>query len=325
MQQIKVSEKGEFIRVDSAFRNWIKADGSTEFKPESGRYHLYVSYACPFASRCLLVRALKGLEETISLSVTSSIFRKTVEDPADTHHGWWFTPVEGEKDCIPDTNLGCETIRQLYEKCGDTLGKYSVPILFDKKTSRIVNNESSEIVRMFEKEFNEFAKYPELDLYPSHLTAEIDNVNSWVYEHINNGVYKCGFARSQEAYDTAVTALFDHLDKAEEILSKQRYIASPSVFTEADVRLFGTLVRFDPAYVTHFKCNKKRIADYPNLAGYVRDIYQMPQTANTVNMKHIKEHYYMSHKMINPYAIVPIGFDFDLNAPHNRDKLSYSS
>ncbi|XP_067946424.1 glutathionyl-hydroquinone reductase YqjG-like isoform X1 [Watersipora subatra] len=309
-----VDGKGAFQRLSSVYRNWVKADGSTRFAPESGRYHLYVSYACPWASRTLMLRSLKGLKKAISVDVVDWLM---------TEKGWSFNPeVAG---CTPDSVNGYSCLRQVYTEHGaeNFNGKVTVPVLYDKKNKEIVNNESSEIIRMLSAEFNEFCETEEqrkLDLYPEHLRAGIDGVNEWIYTSINNGVYRAGFAQTQEAYDKAVHELFNALDRAEEILSKTRYLTG-SEFTEADVRLFVTLIRFDMVYVQHFKCNRKRIIDYPSLWPYVRDIYQMPGVKETVNMEHIVKHYLKSHKHINPFGIVPINPILDFEEPHQRENI----
>eukprot|EP01134_Creolimax_fragrantissima_P005597 CFRG5597T1 len=311
---------GEFIRTDAGFRKWIKADGSTPFTPESNRYHLYVSYACPWASRCMAVCALKGLEKHISFSVVHPVWEETRPgDPEDDHRGWMFKLEEEFAGNIPDTLNNAKSIRDLYELANDTLHKYSVPVLWDKKTASIVSNESSEIIRMFNNEFNEICERPEIDLYPEALRKDIDSVNEWVYPMLNNGVYRSGFASKQEPYEAAVTEVFQALDRIEGILSKQRYIAGDQI-TEADIRLFVTLVRFDEVYVGHFKCNKARLADYPNTENYTRDIYQTQGISGTVNMAHIKHHYHRSHPSINPYGIVPVGPGVDFSQAHDRDR-----
>jgi putative glutathione S-transferase len=298
--------------LDSIFRNWIKPD--SEFPPEKDRYHLYISWACPWAHRTAIVRHLKGLHGVISLSPVDYLLGP---------NGWSFSSEN------PDPNNGFQLIREIYEQSDPQYSaNYTVPVLYDKKQKRIVNNESSEIIRMLNDQFNHLADVPELDLYPAHLRAQIDEINAWVYPNINNGVYRCGFAQSQEAYDVAFDGLFEHLEKAEEILSKSRFLTG-SHLTEADVRLFTTLVRFDPVYVVHFKTNKKRLVEYPNLFAFTRDIYQMA-TANgsvkdTVNMFHIKHHYYESHKKINTYGIVPKGFDIDYDAPVQRVTMTEHS
>ncbi|KAG5181374.1 glutathione S-transferase [Tribonema minus] len=324
---------GEFKRNDSTYRSRIRA--GTEYEPESGRYHLYVSYACPWAHRTLIVRALKGLTDDIGVTVVAPTWQRTKpDDPQDGHSGWVFaepgaalTPPSGHGSIkvTPlelDTIGPFKTIRDVYESVKDTNGKYTVPILFDKKTRTIVNNESSEIIEMLNAEFTDIGTNPKLDLDPADLKAAQEEANSWVYPGINNGVYRCGFAQSQQAYDVAVKDVFDALDKAEAILSKQRYIAGDR-FTLADVRLFVTLARFDEVYEVYFKCNKRRIADYPNILNYVREIYQMPGVAETVNMEHIKAHYYTSHPRLNTFSIVPAGPDAEASfkQPHDRDRF----
>lgn len=305
----KTGAKGEFIRPDSSFRNWVTRDGSSGFKAEAGRYHLYISHACPWANRTSILRALKGLTAVISLTVVDYLLPST---------GWQFA----ESD--PDPNIGAKTLRQIYELSEPGYpGKITVPVLFDKKTQKIVNNESSEIIRMLNTEFNDFSETEEqrkLDLNPEELRSKIDEINDWVYHNINNGVYKSGFATTQEAYESAFDTLFKHLDKAEEILSKNRYLTGNKL-TLADIRLFTTLVRFDPVYHGHFKTNLKRIADYPNLYNYTKELYQIPEIKSTVNFEHIKNHYYQSHRKINPTGIVPKGPIIDLDSPHNRSSL----
>lgn len=305
------SSKGRFVRKDSHFRNWITTDGSPGvtgiggFKAEVGRYHLYVSYACPWAHRTLIFRALKGLEEMISLSVVDWYMG------AD---GWTFNDVNG---VIQDTVNGANFLHQVYIKADSRYnGRVTVPVLWDKKTDTIVSNESSEIIRMFNTAFDKVGARPG-DFYPENLHSEIDVLNDQIYHAINNGVYKAGFATTQEAYDEAVLHLFNTLHLLEDRLKSQRYLLG-SIITEADWRLFTTLIRFDPVYVGHFKCNFKRISDYPNLSGYVRDLYQYPDIAATVRMDHIKNHYYVSHTSINPTGIVPKGPEIDYSAPHDR-------
>lgn len=303
---------GEFLRKASVFRDWIKSDGSTPFTPEANRYHLYVSLACPWAHRTIIVRKIKGLEKIISINVVNYLLGD---------EGWRFDP--SVPDATADEINNFKRLREVYEKADPTYtGRATVPILYDKKLQTIVNNESSEIIRMLNSEFNAFAERPELDLYPEALRKEIDDVNSWIYTSINNGVYRCGFATTQAAYDHAYGELFNALDKVEDILSKKRYLVGKH-FTEADIRLFTTLVRFDPVYHGHFKCNKKKLIEYPNISQYLRDIYQTLGIGQTVNLTHIKNHYYMSHKHVNPTGIVPLGPEpYDLSLPHNRDKLS---
>ena len=299
---------GRFVRGESAFREWLTADGSSGFKAEPGRYHLYVSLACPWAHRTLIFRRLKRLEEAISVSVV---------DPHMGADGWRFSDGPG---CIPDTVNGFSHLHQAYTTAKpDYTGRVTVPVLWDKKTRTIVNNESSEIIRMFNRAFDAFGD-GEADFHPEELRGEIEEINELVYENINNGVYKCGFATTQDAYGEAFDALFQALDQIEGRLARQRYLVGERL-TEADWRLFTTLVRFDPVYYGHFKCNLRRLVDYENLWNYVRELYQAPGVAETVNMDHIKRHYYGSHKTINPSGIVPHGPEIDLAAPHNRDRL----
>ncbi len=302
------SSGGRFVRKESAFRNWVRADGSTAFAPESGRYHLYVSLACPWAHRTLIFRALKRLESVISVSVV---------DPLMAADGWVFGDTEAST--ADDVN-GVSLLHQIYTLAEPTFsGRVTVPVLWDRKTRSIVNNESSEIIRMFNSEFDAFGD-SSLNLYPEALTREIDELNAYIYPRINNGVYRCGFATTQEAYEEAYRELFEGLDEIDARLEGRRYLLGPQA-TEADWRLFTTLVRFDAVYVGHFKCNRQRIADYRNLSGYLRDLYQTPGISGTVNMIHIKRHYYESHRTINPTAIVPLGPDLNLDAPHARERL----
>lgn len=305
------STGGRFVRKASQFRNWITPDGSPGltgkggFKAEPGRYHLYVSYACPWAHRTLIFRSLKGLEEMISLSVVHWFMGE---------HGWTFQPGEG---VISDSISNAQYLHEIYTQVDrNYTGRVTVPILWDKHNQTIVNNESSEIIRIFNSAFDEIGAKPG-DYYPKDLRDEIDSLNERIYDTVNNGVYKSGFATTQEAYEEAVKPLFATLDFLEERLSNHRYLTGTQV-TEADWRLFTTLVRFDPVYVGHFKCNIRRLVDYPNLFGYVRDLYQTPGVAETVNFSHIKQHYYQSHKTINPTGIVPIGPEIDLSKPHGR-------
>ena len=305
-----VNKAGEFVRKPSTFRNEVKVGG--EYPPEKGRYHLYVSLACPWAHRTLIVRKLKGLEDAISFTVVDFLMLE---------NGWRFN--DQVRGCEKDPIFGASYMREVYFNASpDYDGRITVPVLFDKKTKTIVNNESSEIIRIFNHAFDEFCgtdAQRKLDLYPEDLRVQIDAVNDWVYPNINNGVYRCGFATSQQAYDTAVQVLFAHLDKAEEILSNQRYIVGNRL-TEADVRFFTTLVRFDPVYHGHFKCNKKRIIDYPNIWAYLRELYQIPGFGETTDMEHITKHYQMSHLRINPCGIVYIGPELNFMAPHGRNE-----
>jgi len=305
---------GRFVRKAPQFRNWITADGSAGpsgeagFKAEADRYHLYVSLACPWAHRTLIFRELKGLQDMLPLSVVHWHMAE---------NGWTFEAGEGVQ---PDTVNNANYVYELYTRAmPDYSGRVTVPVLWDKEKKTIVSNESPEIIRMFNSAFDAAGATPG-DWYPEHLRPEIDAVNERIYENVNNGVYKSGFATTQQAYDDAVTALFDTLDWLDERLGGQRYLVGNQI-TEADWRLFTTLVRFDPVYVGHFKCNLRRIADYPNLSGYVRDLYQQPGIAATVNMDHIKKHYYASHETVNPTRIIPQGPVIDFSAPHNRHEL----
>ncbi len=303
----QIDDKGEFVRKETVFHSWIKRDGSSDFRPETDRYHLYVSLACPWAHRTLIYRRLKGLESVISVDVV---------DPILPGQGWTFE--QSSTGATGDTVNGLDILRQVYELASPGYdGVVTVPVLWDKAQKTIVNNESSEIIRMFNAEFQDLANNPGLDLYPEHLRESIDEINTWVYEEINNGVYRAGFARTQKAYSSAVSRLFAALDRAEAILARSRYLCGDAL-SEADIRLFVTLVRFDAVYVAHFKCNIRRIVDYPNLWGFTRDIYQIPGVAETVNMEHVKRHYFESHRHINPFGIVPDGPELDFTTPHGR-------
>lgn len=314
------STGGRFQRTVTRFRNWITPDGSPGptgeggFPAEAGRYHLYVSLACPWAHRTLIFRKLKKLEDIISVSVV---------DPHMGGEGWTFGNGAGgySPGATPDTVLGKSRLYEVYlEADAHYSGRVTVPVLWDKKRGTIVNNESAEIIRMFNSAFGAFTDVKG-DYYPEPLRAEIDALNAEIYDRVNNGVYKAGFATSQEAYEEAVTALFETLDTLDERLSRNRYLLGERL-TEADWRLFTTLVRFDPVYVGHFKCNIRRIADYPNLSGYLRELYQVPGVKETVNLTHIKRHYYESHTTINPTGIVPVGPALDYDAPHGRERLA---
>ncbi len=305
---------GRFVRKAPQFRNWITSDGSAGssghagFKAEADRYHLYVSLACPWAHRTLIFRALKGLEEMISTSVVHWYM-------ADK--GWTFEDGDG---VVPDTVNGSNYMYEVYTAAmSDYSGRVTVPVLWDKKTKTIVSNESPEIIRMFNSAFDEIGAIAG-DYYPEQKRTEIDILNDRIYDTVNNGVYKAGFATTQEAYEEAVLPLFDTLDWLDARLANQRYLMG-STITEADWRLFTTLVRFDPVYVGHFKCNIRRIDDYANLSGYVRDLYQQPGVAGTVNADHIKNHYYASHETINPSRVIPNGPAIDFTTPHTRAKL----
>lgn len=306
---------GRFVRKASSFRNWVTPDGrpgpSGEggFPAASGRYHLYVSHACPWAHRTMILRRLKGLEAHITHSVVHWFM---AED------GWTFSEGAG---VVPDTVNGARFLREVYVKAKpDYSGRVTVPLLWDKERQTAVSNESSEILRMFNSAFDGVGATPG-DFYPPDLRETIDALNDRIYTTVNNGVYKAGFATTQAAYDEAVVPLFETLDMLEERLAERRYLTGSRV-TEADWRLFTTLVRFDPVYVGHFKCNLRRIADYPHLSGYLRDLYQTPGVAETVHMDHIRQHYYRSHETLNPSRVVPIGPVFDLEAPHGRGGLS---
>jgi len=305
---------GRFQRQESAFRNWVTADGSAGpsgeagFKAEAGRYHLYVSLACPWAHRTLIFRKLKQLEEIIPVSVVHWHM-------AD--EGWTFAEGRG---VVPDSVNGAAKLHEVYARAKpDYTGRVTVPVLWDKQRGTIVSNESAEIIRMFNSAFDGLTG-SSLDFYPQDLRGEIDALNETVYHKVNNGVYKAGFATSQEAYEEAFDALFETLDSLEERLLRQRYLAGERL-TEADWRLFTTLVRFDAVYHGHFKCNLKRLVDYPNLWDYTRELYQMPGVAETVDLFHIKHHYYGSHRAVNPSGIVPKGPALDFDLPHSRDAL----
>jgi len=306
---------GAFARPASKHRYTA---GTKEHPVEANRYLVYIALACPWASRVTAFIDLLGLDRVIDIVSVAAVMEPTKpEDPKDQHLGWVFAKEKKGRYIGPDPIFGAKTLREVYEKCGDFEGKFTTPVLFDKVTKTIVNNESSEIIRMLNTEFRPLAKHP-FDLYPVALRSKIDEVNDWVYPSINNGVYRSGFAKSQQAYDVAVSDVFEHLEKVEAILSKQRFICG-DVLTEADVRLFETLVRFDHVYHTHFKCNVKRIKDYPNMAQYVREIYQM--VWKTVDLHEIMNHYYRSHHEFNPTRIVARGPVPDFDQPNNRAEL----
>ncbi|MGE0338426.1 MAG: glutathione S-transferase family protein [Xanthobacteraceae bacterium] len=308
------STGGRFERTTTSFRNWITPDGAPGpagaggFAAEKDRYHLYVSLACPWAHRTLIFRKLKNLEDLISVSIVN---------PLMLEEGWTFNDYPG---ATGDILLHKQRLYEVYLAAkSDYTGRVTVPLLWDRKQNTIVNNESSEIIRMFNSAFDDLTGNRE-DYYPQALRADIDAVNARVYKNINNGVYRAGFATSQTAYEEAFRTLFSELDNVETRLSNQRYLAGNRL-TEADVRLFTTLVRFDAVYVGHFKCNLRRIADYPNLSNYLRELFQMPGFGSTTNFDHIKTHYYGSHRQINPTGIVPVGPELDLGAPHDRARL----
>ena len=307
--------KGHFQRAASQFRNWITPDGTAGpsgtggFKAEAGRYHLYVSLACPWAHRTLIFRKLKKLEELISVSIV---------DPLMLENGWEFKAKDGG---TTDPLFGAKALWEIYVKADPHYsGRVTVPVLWDKQTGTIVNNESAEIIRMLNSAFDALTGSKQ-DFYPENLRSDIDALNELVYDTVNNGVYKAGFATTQEAYEENARRLFETLDTLDKRLSTKRYLFGEQL-TEVDWRLFTTLVRFDAVYVGHFKCNIRRIADYPNLSKYLRDLYQFAGVAETVNLAHIKNHYYRSHKTINPTGIVPIGPELDLDRPHGRERLA---
>jgi putative glutathione S-transferase len=297
---------GSFARQDDQFRDWVRADAGSQYPVVAGRYHLYVSLACPWACRTVIVRKLKMLEDAIGM---------TVVDPIRDERGWRFT--SSEPDAINDWAFLSEAY---FASDPGYSGRVTVPVLWDKERKRIVSNSDDDIMRMFETEFDALALNPELDLYPPELRAEIDQLNDHIYETFNNGVYRAGFATAQAPYERAAYRVFETLDAMEARLSRQRYLFGAQPL-ETDWRFFVTLVRFDPVYYGHFKCNLRRIVDYPNLYGYLRDLYQIDGIAETVNFDHIKRHYYMTHDDINPTRIVPIGPLMDLNEPHDRDSL----
>ncbi len=306
---------GKFERTQSQWRDWVTVDGkpaegrSRGFKAEPGRHHLYVSLACPWAHRTLIFRALKKLEGIISASVVHHFMGE---------NGWTFRVADG---ATGDTLYGLDFLHQIYTKADQSYsGRVTVPVLWDRKEETIVSNESSEIIRMLNSEFDAWGDST-VDFWPRALRSEIDRMNAIVYPAINNGVYRAGFATTQAAYEEAFGELFSALDTIEERLSKQRYLAGERI-TEADWRLFTTLVRFDPVYVGRFKCNLRRIADYPNLSNYLRDLYQVPGVPGTVNLHHIKAHYYRSHRSINPTGIIPVGPEIDLSVPHDRARFA---
>lgn len=298
------SNGGQFVREDAGFRDWVVNEEGARFAPESGRYHLYVSLACPWAHRTLIFRRLKGLEPHIDVTVVC---------PDMMSEGWQMG--------LPEPLFGHTRLHQIYTQAkSDYTGRVTVPVLWDKKHNTIVSNESSEIIRMFNHAFNDLTGN-NIDYYPDHLRAVIDEWNDFIYPNVNNGVYRCGFATTQEAYEEAYDKLFSALDKLDAHLASHRYLAGGQV-TEADWRLFTTLIRFDAVYVGHFKCNKQRIEDYPNLHGYLKELYQVEGVKETTDFYHIKRHYYFSHTGINPTQVVPKGPELDLDSPHGRDAIS---
>ena len=305
---------GRFLRPPTRFRNWVTEDGSPGptgeggFAAARGRYHLYVALPCPWAHRTVIMRMLKGLEDVVSMSVLEPLYGP---------HGWRFGTSPGT---VPDSVNGASELAEIYLRADPRYtGRVSVPALWDKERRTIVNNESAEIIRMLNGAFSRFTNV-RTDYYPPALREEIDRVNALVYENVNNGVYRAGFATAQEAYEEAFRAVFGALDELERRLARQRYLAGRDI-TEADWRLFTTLVRFDAVYYSHFKCNLRRIIDYPNLSNYLRDLYQQGDVAATVNMDHIKRHYYGSQRHVNPTGIVPLGPQLDFLAPHDRGRF----
>ena len=305
---------GRFVRPTTRFRNWVTQDGSPGptgeggFAAARGRYHLYVALPCPWAHRTVIMRMLKGLEDVVSMSVLEPLYGP---------HGWRFGTSPGT---VPDSVNGASELAEIYLRADPRYtGRVSVPALWDKERRTIVNNESAEIIRMLNGAFGRFTNV-RTDYYPPALREEIDRVNALVYENVNNGVYRAGFATAQEAYEEAFRAVFGALDELERRLARQRYLAGKDI-TEADWRLFTTLVRFDAVYYSHFKCNLRRIIDYPNLSNYLRDLYQQGGVAATVNMDHIKRHYYGSQRHVNPTGIVPLGPQLDFLAPHDRGRF----
>ena len=312
------TKSGEFKRQEDAFRDWVSNDGSTCYAAEAGRYHLYVSLACPWASRTVILRKLKGLEQAIGV---------TIVDPIRDEKGWAFRDPSGK--IAPgspfestDPVNGFQFLSEAYIATDRNYDeRVTVPVLWDKRTKRIVNNCEDDICRMFNDVFNEFARNKAVDLFPKQIEAGHAMLSNFIYDNVNNGVYKAGFATRQSAYEVACRKVFQALDELEQRLSKNRYLF-PNGIVEADWRLFCTLVRFDPVYHGHFKCNLRRIIDYASLQGYLMDLYQQPGVAETVNFDHIKRHYYMTHTAINPTRIVPIGPLLDLTKPHGRERVN---
>ena len=303
------TETGEFTRQEDAFRQWVTEDGRSGYPAAAGRYHLYVSLACPWAHRTIIVRALKQLEPVVGM---------TVVDPLRDEQGWAFRNGPGHSS---DPINGFHFLSEAYRLTDPAYrARVTVPVLWDTVTKRIVSNSDDDLMRMLNGEFNRFTS-SRLDLYPAALRPDIDSMNTFLYEQVNNGVYRAGFATSQRGYEQAARSLFAALDQLDTRLSQRRYLFGAQ-FVESDWRLFVTLIRFDAVYHGHFKCNVRRIIDYPNLSGYLKDLYQVPGLADTVNLDHIKRHYYVTHDDINPTRIVPIGPQLDLESPHGRDILS---
>jgi len=312
------TKSGEFERQPDAFREWVSNDGSTSYPTAAGRYHLYVSLACPWASRTVIFRKLKGLEEAISM---------TVVDPIRDKEGWAFREPSGK--ILPgapfestDSINGFQFLSEAYKATNpDYNERVTVPVFWDKQTKKIVNNCEDDICRMFNDRFNDFSRNKDVDFFPREIEKEHAKLSSFLYDNVNNGVYRAGFATRQRPYEIACRRIFEALDDLEERLSKSRFLFDNQI-VEADWRFFCTLIRFDVVYHGHFKCNLRRIIDYPNLQGYLMDLYQQPGITDTVNFDHIKRHYYMTHTQINPTRIVPIGPVLDLRKPHNRGRLA---
>ncbi len=310
VEERRGDEEGRFVRSGTTLRDLVTADDSSGFRAEAGRYHLYVSWACPWAHRTAILRKLKGLEDAVSLAAVGSFMG---------NEGWAFYDEPG---VVPDTVNGACYLREVYQRADPNYtGRVTTPVLWDKEKGTIVNNESRDIIRMFDHEFDAVpGAKPEVNFCPEDLREEVNWTLDELYEPVNNGVYKTGFATTQDAYDEAVTELFDALDRWEGVLSKRRYLCGERI-TEADWAFFATLVRFDAVYYGHLKCNLRRILDYPNLWGYLNDLYQQPGVAETVDLGHIKRHYYGSHKSINPTRIVPKGPLLNFDEPHERERL----
>ena len=311
VEERRGDEEGRFVRSGTAFRDFVTADDSSGFRAEAGRYHLYISWACPWAHRTAILRKLKGLEDVVGLATVGSFMGDD---------GWAFYDEPG---VVPDTVNGARYLREVYQRADPSYtGRVTTPVLWDREKESIINNESRDIIRMFDHEFDAVpGAKPEVNFCPEDLREEVDRTLDELYEPVNNGVYKTGFATTQGAYDEAVTELFDALDHWEGVLSKRRYLCGERI-TEADWAFFTTLVRFDAVYYGHFKCNLRRILDYPNLWGYLKDLYQQPGVAETVDLGHIKRHYYGSHESINPTRIVPKGPLLNFDEPHERERLS---
>ena len=329
---LETDKTGSYKRNAAKHRHYIKK--GSEFPPEADRYHIHIALACPWADGVLAMLYMKGLDHIISHSIVHPTWGKTSLDPKDPHFGWVYkktgdNPVSnsighGSFKCdealLPDEFTNVASVRELYNQCGDNSGPYTTPTVYDKKTKQIVSNESTEILKMLNFEFEDFAKN-KINFYPEELMEDLQQLNDDViYPKVNNGVYRCGFAKSQEAYDIAVEDLFGALDQLETMLTKQRYVGG-STFTWLDLRLFMTMVRFDPVYITYFKTNQKRLVDYPNLLGFVRDVYSMPPVKKVINIDHIKTHYFTSHPHLNTFGIIPVYNGPDLDLPHGRENV----